>query len=299
MDSLNGKASFSDFLELNVFLNAYERGLGIQVILSNTKQTNVRNVAQEYPHFILNSDPSMNLGYVSQTKGRIVLTILDSNVGLWNLLNNEQSTDVISSLVPPQHQTFNLDYFSLVLPGQWIRMKELAEKNGVIEFNIHLTVSFTYRPNSVAYEFLLWHPVISITASKAQLEEFITTWAKSKESLIDLPSGLPPEILRDMVEASKCVDIEASRAAAAMVRRALQQALLNIGTQETDLYLQIEDLKNRNMLSPFEVSFAHGIRFLGNYGAHPQDDLLKEVTLEDAREAFQAVSKILRQLYSK
>jgi hypothetical protein len=96
------------------------------------------------------------------------------------------------------------------------------------------------------------------------------------------------------------LDIEASKAAATMARRALQQTLIEKGADKSkNLYDQIVYFEKEGLLTPDIVNLAQGIRFLGNYGAHPESDPLKDVTLEDAKLSFLIISKIMRQLYPK
>jgi len=297
---LSDKATFSDLVELNVSLTAYGYGLEIKINLSNITSTIKPSANQIYPHFILAVEPSINLTFASTKKEPRSLILIESKIGLWNIYNKNKRTDIASLLVLPGQSTYDLDYFALVRPDQWIKMKQVAEKEGVVEFNISLSISFDYRKTMIEHDFYLWHPEVVITASKVQLEEFVATWAKSKESLIDLPENLPNEILRDMVEASKCLDIEASKAAATMARRALQQTLIEKGADKSkNLYDQIVYFEKEGLLTPDIVNLAHGIRFLGNYGAHPESDPLKDVTLEDAKLSFLIISKIMRQLYPK
>ena len=78
----------------------------------------------------------------------------------------------------------------------------------------------------------------------------------------------------------------------------MQGALIDKGADiSKPLAEQIRNLNENGLLSSDVVSFAQGLRFLGNFGAHPNDDELEEVTLDDAKLGFQVVSKILRQLY--
>jgi hypothetical protein len=298
MDWLEGNADFRDYLRLTVFLNYVKSGMVLQVILSNTKPTAGTN---EYPHVILGAQPLVSLGYVSRKKkDDTVGTLLESNMGLFSILNKSNSIEVSNIKLLPGKSTEHLWYQTIVKPDQWASMKETVDQLGIIDFIVDISVPFTYRATSISYDFLLWHQQLRITANKVQMEEFISNWTKARESFIELPENLPSEALKDMVEASKCIDVEASRAGATMVRRALEQVLIDKGADRNkDLYEQIDELKNKKQLTAYETSLAHGIRYLGNFGAHPEDDQLKDVNLDDAKLAFQIVSKIMRQLYPK
>jgi hypothetical protein len=93
-------------------------------------------------------------------------------------------------------------------------------------------------------------------------------------------------------------NINAYKASVAMARRALQQALEDKGaTKGSKLLDQINELEGKGLLSKPTSYFAHAVRAFGNYGAHPNDDLLAQITRDDAETALMAVKKILKELY--
>ncbi|MEM4056651.1 MAG: DUF4145 domain-containing protein [Thermoplasmatales archaeon] len=189
-------------------------------------------------------------------------------------------------------------YYSPITAEQWEEMMEVSKEAGVVELVFRLSVPFTLRMNAIDYKFNLWRQEIPIKISRADIEDMYFIWSKNKESMIDAPKNLPPEVFSDIVEASKCLNIGASKAAIVMARRALEQALIIKGAKKNDNLLdQIDDIKQKKLLSDSDAHLAHGIRYLGNYGAHPEDDLLKDVNLDDAKLAFQVVSKILKNLF--
>ena len=65
------------------------------------------------------------------------------------------------------------------------------------------------------------------------------------------------------------------------------------------LYLinQIDDLEAKRIISPTIKDVAHTIRKIGNWGAHPQNDPLKDVTLEDAKELLGFTSEFLDEVF--
>lgn len=73
--------------------------------------------------------------------------------------------------------------------------------------------------------------------------------------------------------------------------------LLNGADKALPLYKQIDELKYRKIISKEVANLAHGIRYLWNFGAHPDDDLFNDISYEDAKPAYQTVLKILRQLF--
>jgi len=84
----------------------------------------------------------------------------------------------------------------------------------------------------------------------------------------------------------------------AEARRALQQALEDKGaTKGSKLLDQINELEGKGLLSKPTSYLAHAVRAFGNYGAHPNDDLLAQITRDDAETALMAAKKILKELY--
>lgn len=102
---------------------------------------------------------------------------------------------------------------------------------------------------------------------------------------------VPEEVLKDYEEALKCLSISAHRASCSMFRRALQCALLKLGADEKlDLVKQIESLQDL----PKDIKdWSHQVRILGNWGAHPDKDGLKEVDGEVAAEVHDFIAKLL------
>ncbi len=69
------------------------------------------------------------------------------------------------------------------------------------------------------------------------------------------------------------------------------------GAAGSTLYEKIEDLKNKGILTEVLAETAHEIRFLGNYGAHSQDDGLDRVEPAEAEELFEFVVTLFKYLY--
>jgi hypothetical protein len=293
---LNQSALLGNYLRLDSFIDYYDYGLQIQTVITETeKPTGV-----EYPHVILGSAPALSLQYVLKKRlQNEMLRDIDSNVGLGNIQDEQGNlVDTAELKVYPQKSTSYFIYMTPIDPNIWALMRELADRDGAVTFVVSYSIPITRRPSLTLYGFRLWRPSVRFLVTRAQFEKYLRAWARAKDALVDVPGGLPSMIYQDVLEASRCLDIEASRAAAVMVRRALQGALIDKGADiSKPLAEQIRNLNENGLLSSDVVSFAQGLRFLGNFGAHPNDDELEEVTLDDAKLGFQVVSKILRQLY--
>ena len=86
---------------------------------------------------------------------------------------------------------------------------------------------------------------------------------------------VPEGIAADYIEAAKCFNISAYKASVVMARRSIQKMCLNLGSDKRKkLWEQIAELKAAGKLHPDLADMATEIRFLGNDGAHPQNDHL-------------------------
>ncbi len=100
---------------------------------------------------------------------------------------------------------------------------------------------------------------------------------------------IPERVLADYKEALKCKSIGANRASCSMFRRALQSSLIELGADsKKDL---IEQINSLDSLPKDLKDWAHQIRILGNWGAHPDKDNLKDVDEDDTSEVHDFVSK--------
>jgi hypothetical protein len=83
-----------------------------------------------------------------------------------------------------------------------------------------------------------------------------------------------------------------------MCRRVLQYTCVKKGANaKADLFSQIEELESKRIINPSMRNVAHTIRKIGNWGAHPQDDPLKDVTLEDALEIVKFTGEFLDEVF--
>jgi len=100
---------------------------------------------------------------------------------------------------------------------------------------------------------------------------------------------IPEDVLSDYQESLKCKSIGANKASCSMFRRALQSALVNLGADtKLDLIAQINSLTS---LPANIKDWAHQIRIFGNWGAHPDEDKLKDVEPGDVDEVHDFISK--------
>lgn len=106
---------------------------------------------------------------------------------------------------------------------------------------------------------------------------------------------VPDPILEDYKEGVVCLANDCYKSAVSMFRRALQAALINKGAdKKLDLIVQI---KNMEKLTDELKDWAHNVRIFGNWGAHPQDDQLKDVDKKTAEEAKNFIEEFFNYVY--
>ena len=105
----------------------------------------------------------------------------------------------------------------------------------------------------------------------------------------------PVDVMDDYSEGLICLANGADKAAVSMFRRAIQNAMLNLGADsKKDL---IDQIKGVTSLTKDIQDWAQNIRIFGNWGAHPQDDNLKEIDHELALEVKDFVDQFINYVY--
>jgi hypothetical protein len=105
----------------------------------------------------------------------------------------------------------------------------------------------------------------------------------------------PEDVIADYAEGLICLANGADKAAVSMFRRAIQNAMLNLGADaKIDL---INQIKGVSSLTKDIQDWAQNIRIFGNWGAHPQDDNLKEIDHELALEVKDFVDQFINYVY--
>lgn len=106
---------------------------------------------------------------------------------------------------------------------------------------------------------------------------------------------VPPLVLEDFKEGVICLYNKCFRASVAMFRRSLQSALLEHGAEQTkDL---IDQIKDAPFLTKEIKDWSHSIRIFGNWGAHPQDDNLKDIDETTAEETKSFLEEFFNYVY--
>jgi hypothetical protein len=105
-----------------------------------------------------------------------------------------------------------------------------------------------------------------------------------------LPANMAPVVL----EAEKCLAVGAPNACGVMCRRAMHVLCQDKGAQGKDLFKQLQDLKDRHLITPDLWQWAEELRVVGKHGAHPE---WEDVTMDDADYAMRFLREVLRYVY--
>lgn len=122
--------------------------------------------------------------------------------------------------------------------------------------------------------------------------EFPTTDTVPGEAFVE---SAPEDVITDYTEGLICLANNADKAAVAMFRRAIQNAMINLGADaKKDL---IDQIKGVGSLTKDIQDWAQNIRIFGNWGVHPQNDNLKEIDHELALEVKDFVDQFINYVY--
>jgi len=157
---------------------------------------------------------------------------------------------------------------------------------------------------------MLSHPIIYLTSkggwsigmcpscnncSLIQLngQEVINIFPHPRPTLTN--TRIPENIRRDIEEAKLCLSVKAFRATATMCRRSIQQACLHQGTNKSiTLDKQIDELKEKGIITEAIRKWAHTCRFVGNDASHPEHP---DVTESDANDVLKLAEQLMIILY--
>lgn len=294
MHHISGQGEIQNALRLTATLIAGGSGFDIRIGFENLNNPTANN---SFPAYDFVNFPTLTMFHGSS--GRDKADIFVSGIIPFTGFTSNQTVSNLGQVhLKPGWKSASMNFFCILKPDQWQRMREIANIEGTLDLKLLVSSSFIETRSILEKNTYFWAPVVEISIKKTHLEEFIAEWTKTNDSMKDIPPDIPEDIFLALLEASKCLDIEASKASVIMTRRALQKGVLEKGAEGKNLFDQIDDLKEKGKLSNDVASLAHGVRFLGNYGAHPDETLLNEITLDDARLSFQVTSKILRQLFN-
>ncbi|GHJ51114.1 hypothetical protein Nm8I071_04210 [Nonomuraea sp. TT08I-71] len=109
-----------------------------------------------------------------------------------------------------------------------------------------------------------------------------------------LNPAIPDALREDHREARTCFKAKAYKATVVMVRRLLEGVCREHQVSERNLDRSLEELKVRGIIDERLLEWAHGLRAMGNIGAHYNT---RSVSRQDAEDALQLSEAILDYIY--
>ena len=124
---------------------------------------------------------------------------------------------------------------------------------------------------------------------------------KPETNAKDYHSSIPERIREDFAEARRCSYADAYKGVVVMCRRIAQQVVMDKITDKTvwdkKLKEQIKALFENGFITKSLNDALHEVRHFGNFGAHPRDDGLDDITHEDAETVISLIDDLLVDLY--
>lgn len=124
-------------------------------------------------------------------------------------------------------------------------------------------------------------------------------YAEKRGIEIEIPKTLPQNVIDDFEEALACSRVEAYKATVVMCRRGLESLVDGFNANGKHLADKLEDLKKQGVIMETTHHLTSGIRQFGNYGAHPQTDLLKDVDRSEAEIVLKTAERLLKEINEK
>ncbi len=102
--------------------------------------------------------------------------------------------------------------------------------------------------------------------------------------------NIPKELADDLNEAKMCFSVSCYRACVIMSRRCIQLACIMKGAKKEKLADQIDELKDKGIITQDIKEWATVVRWVGNDGAHPNKN---NVTKKDAEDCLKLAEQFL------
>lgn len=118
-----------------------------------------------------------------------------------------------------------------------------------------------------------------------------------------MEESIPKDVWEDYSEAYQCFNVEAYKATVVMCRRVVQNAAMEKGATKKDTHGKwiplTKQIETAFPGAEFQLlrEIAGDIKFFGDYGAHPSDDGIDQVSDEEAKEILDFTESILDYVY--
>lgn len=108
--------------------------------------------------------------------------------------------------------------------------------------------------------------------------------------------ALPDRVKESYFEALMCHDAKAHLATAVMIRRTLEAIAKEFDPSAKNLFSGLKAMMTNGLISNELYQWGDELRFIGNIGAHPTDDVVSEADTQDALEFLNAIVETIYHL---
>jgi hypothetical protein len=119
------------------------------------------------------------------------------------------------------------------------------------------------------------------------------------EPKLDLSNDIPPHVRADLEEAIRCRWAKATKAPIVMCRRAIEAAcdhLLGVKSRDS-IRSKIEELAKAGTITAPLKEWAHRVQLEARAAAHPQEDGLDNIGMEDADAIIEFTQEFFEHVY--
>lgn len=120
----------------------------------------------------------------------------------------------------------------------------------------------------------------------------LVVFVEQREVSFAPPEDLSEEPRLDFEEAVRAYNAQCYKATVTLCRRVIDYLTQDLDSAQS-LRVRIERLHDTKVLSDTTYHRAQVIRFFGNYGAHPQDDLLKTTSQDEGLDVLRLTKRLL------
>jgi hypothetical protein len=119
-------------------------------------------------------------------------------------------------------------------------------------------------------------------------------WRQLHPSAPGLAQGVPENIAKGYREAAACFGVGSYTSAAIMCRRTIEAICVDKGATKSTLARKLEELREREIIAPQLLDWAHQLRDVGNDAAHKVDEFIEA---DDAQDVIEFTRAIIEYVY--
>lgn len=155
---------------------------------------------------------------------------------------------------------------------------------------------------TISQKTYLLRPVFVFSIKRDNIVQWLSQWYTFYVTTEEDLSKLPSDVADNFLEVIRCFNAGAYRATVAMARRTLELALEDKNLKKpgeaiSDFIKKCRQNKENCIIDSKTLNLMDAIRVFGNYGAHPNDDLLADIDSGSAKIVVEILKSVLKELY--